>query len=206
MYNFDKLVSISSDEKLLEFISEKEKHHPELIECSVRELKRRGRNFSKEDLEKIQKTISENSKQKTSSTLGKTPSYFSQGTIILFSIIFSPLSGAVLLASNIFRTTSRKGFGIVLLFGFVFSLLSVASTTLDQKLPVSVLILNVAGGIALSQFFWKKYIGENADYERRPIWQVIIPFLVFLVIELLVLYLLIASIHVHGKFGLDLNN
>jgi hypothetical protein len=51
-----------------------------------------------------------------------------------------------------------------------------------------VMILNTAGGLALTSTFWDKYVGKETKYRAKPIWKpltisviITIPFLLALI-------------------------
>src|SRR5438105_8109614 len=127
--DFEGLMSKKSDEDLLEYVNNVSRYTPEAISSAIKELKKRGRELSEIELVKVEtglkekiehekketQTMSSNSWSKNIVTDSNAPAFYSQRAIWVFSVIFTVIFGAVLLASNLkekkFKWTVI-GFGI----------------------------------------------------------------------------------------------
>ncbi len=115
------------------------------------------------------------------------PLYYSERAIYMFSVFFSVIFGAVLLAINFRNTDEKKGVWEVITFGLVYTglwLLSVMPRNTGITLAFSM-------GVALliNHFFWKKYIGKYTKYRTKPIWEPrIIGLIIFIPLLLAAIY------------------
>ena len=99
------------------------------------------------------------------------PQYYSQTAIWAFSVIFTVVFGAVLLASNL---TDKKAKWTVIGFGALYT--AIAATLLYQ-LPRNTgltLAANAGGALILTEFFWNKYVGAATQFRTKPIWKPLI--------------------------------
>ena len=117
------------------------------------------------------------------------PEYYSQRAIYVFSILFSPLFGAALLAINL-KNKSRNGMFSVLAFALAFTTLSVviASGLSDNWSGVVSILFGFLGGLILLNYFWDVYIGDE-KYRTRSVRGPIV-----VAIVILLLYLLVAVV------------
>jgi hypothetical protein len=174
-----------SDEGLIDYINNFQKYTPEAIRSAADELKRRGRNFSEEELKeievKIENRIKSEDEEETLFASGSwkkkvvedpnAPLLYSKGAIRAFSLIFSTIFGAVLLSSNI-NDNKRKW--IVIGFGVIYTAMTIIILNLIPPNTLYTLILNTAGGLGLTSTFWNKYVGQDIEYRARPIWKALI--------------------------------
>jgi hypothetical protein len=101
--------------------------------------------------------------------------------IRVFSILFSPIFGAVLMMYNLRQIKEEKGRQIVLLFGILFTL---GVMILVSSFPFSsnvTFVLNIIGAMVISEVFWNKYIGSDYQHGKRS-W--VKPLLISLLISL----------------------
>lgn len=106
------------------------------------------------------------------------PSLYSQTAILGFTLFFSPITGGILLSINLARL-HKKGIVPVLIFAVIYSVFQGYVSMRLEPGSVIPILLNVAGGIILSEFIWNNFIGKGTKYERRSI---IIPLLIVLAI------------------------
>lgn len=113
---------------------------------------------------------------------------------ILFSIIFSPLAGGILLMLNLRSAGYKKQGSLVLFFAIAYQLVSgILISTLFKNISIHAnahaivsntkfitysLIVNIIGGGILAEYFFKKYFPDN-NYERKSIWKPLI--IIFLI-------------------------
>lgn len=95
------------------------------------------------------------------------PELYSKRLILLFSGFFSVLFGAVLLLSNLKHLNEKKGrlqvliFALIYVSGMIYTINSIKSSV-NFSVP-----LNVLGGLILNEYFWNRYIGKDAEYEKK---------------------------------------
>lgn len=101
--------------------------------------------------------------------------FFSKRAILFFSIFCTPVWGAVLFSDNLLRTGRKKeGFQVV-----SFAVLYTASIYLPFRLFIPLLhpaiyagvgiVASTIGGLILSNYFWKKHIGDDTEYTPKPL-------------------------------------
>ncbi|MBK8487929.1 MAG: hypothetical protein IPL48_09095 [Bacteroidetes bacterium] len=106
------------------------------------------------------------------------PTLFSQTAILGFTLFFSPLTGGILLSINLARLR-KKGIVPVLIFAVIFSAFQGYVSMQLEPGSIIPILLNIAGGLILSEFIWNNFIGKGTKYERRSI---LIPLLIMLAI------------------------
>ncbi len=129
--DYEKLMTSKSDEGLMIYLDKVEMYTEEAVVASVKELQKRGKQFSEQELENIKTKleekkkikINEDKKLKTNSwtknivTDPSAPNYYSHKAIFAFSTIFTVVFGAVLLSSNLKDKGNARwtvlGFGIL---------------------------------------------------------------------------------------------
>ena len=184
---FKELMSRLSEDELMDYLNNSDKYTAEAITEAVDELKRRGKNFTKEELNEIRIKIqtskeeeeeeeeddfwNSNTKERNLVTDQNAPLLYSKGAIRGFSGVFSVIFGAVLLSSNI---TDRSKKLTVIGFGIIFTAITIVIVNYTPAPLYCVLILNTAGGLGLITTFWDKYIGKKTKYRRKPVWKPLI--------------------------------
>ena len=171
-----------SEDGLADYLENFTKYTPDAIRAAADELKRRGRKFSEEELKEIDIKIANRkdaedeedtlfasgSWRKNVTTDPNAPLLFSKGAIGAFSLVFSTVFGAVLLSSNV---SYNKGKWIVLGFGILYTVLTIVIVNLIPSNTFWVILLNTAGGLALTSTFWDKFVGKETKYRSKPIWK-----------------------------------
>ena len=174
-----------SEEGLTDYLNNFNRYTPDAIAAAVDELKRRGRNFSEEELNEIDLKIqirtktereedtlfASNSWKQSVVTDPNAPLLYSKVAINGFSIFFATIFGAVLLSSNI-KEPKRKW--IVIGFGIVYSIVTIIVLNLIPANSFYGLLLNIAGGLGLTSTFWDMYVGKETKYRAKPIWKPLI--------------------------------
>jgi uncharacterized membrane protein YdcZ (DUF606 family) len=200
--DFKLRAALKSDEELHNCINNREKLLPETVETAVEELQKRGTVFSEEELKVIAEDMQARrdhaiSGVKSSGIFNRNdkdlqvedpeaPSFYSKGAIFGFSILFSVLFGAIMLAINISKTQYRQKTIWVVLFGLTYV---IASVLLAQNLGSTFsFILIIFGAYLLQVLFWNRYIGNSTLYRAKPIK---IPLIIGLCIYIPIIILLI---------------
>ncbi len=200
--DFKLRAALKSDEELHNCINNREKLLPETVEAAVEELQKRGTAFSEEELKVIAEDMQARrdhakSGAKSSGIFNRNdkdfqvedpeaPLLYSKGVIFGFSILFSVLFGAIMLAINISKTKNRQKAIWVVLFGLIYV---IASVLLAQNLGSTFsFILIIFGAYLLEALFWNRYIGNSTLYRAKP---VKIPLIIGLCIYIPIIILLI---------------
>jgi hypothetical protein len=182
---FKELMSKKSDKELMDYLINFNKYTGDAITAAVDELKGRGRNFTEQELieikEKIETSVkSENEVDSLWSTDSlkinmvtdtNAPILYSKMTIRGFCVFFTTIFGAVLLSSNIEDTKNKLK---IIGFGIIYTGLTIALANIIPTSTYYVILLNTAGGLALTSTFWDKYVGKETKYRAKPIWKPLI--------------------------------
>lgn len=198
--SLSEVMNTKSEEGLADYLDNFQKYTPEAIRTAVDELKRRGRNFSEEELREIDIKIDKSTKAESEEdtlfapnnawkqsvvTDLNAPLFYSKGAITAFSLFFTTIFGAVLLSSNI-NDTKRKS--IVIGFGIIYTTVSIIILNLIPRNTFYVLLLNTGGALGLTSTFWDKFVGKETKYRAKPIWKplvisiiITIPFLLAII-------------------------
>lgn len=115
------------------------------------------------------------------------PELFSQGTIVLFSMLFSMVAGGILLGINLYRLRRLAALAGLAAFLLGFSVASGLALNWALKqfgnnllVPVFLpLVFNVVGLVVFLAWFWPRYVGPQA-YRSRG-W--LLPFMVCLALS-----------------------
>lgn len=176
-----------TNEELEDYITNRRKYVPEAISAAIAELRSRGRVLTDEELEEIvidkneqieaekkdDEALWQSSSRRWNKNLVKdenAPAFYSERVIYFFSAVFFVLFGSILVALNIKRTESRKGFWQVLLFGLFFTAGQIAIFESIPRNSALTISFNLFGAFILQKFFWQKYIGNDNKYRARSIW------------------------------------
>jgi hypothetical protein len=98
------------------------------------------------------------------------PKLYSKGVIITFSLLLSTFFGALLFAFNLMEAGKKKGVMNVILFSIVwnFLLIRVLVKVIHNTL-INFGIINLSGGLIIAFIFWKIYLKEVVEFERKDI-------------------------------------
>jgi len=181
--DFAKLMLSKSEKELQEYIDDRLKYTPSAVFAAIDELKNRGKFFSdgeietiKIDLEKKQEVDKERFTDDRTTwkrnivTDADAPQYYSVGAIYGFSIFFSTIFGAVLMAINLRKTESKKGVAEVIIFGVAYFSLQIYILSFIPRNTGLNTVFGIAGAAVINHFFWRKYIGSETKYRKKPIW------------------------------------
>lgn len=183
--HYKELMTTKSDAGLLEYITKANRYTPEAIAAAVAELAARGRNLSHEERDALHVTLAqkvddekEEKEQRTGKGWSKNvvtdpnaPLFYSPRAVWGFSVFFSTIFGAVLLASNL---ENKKHKWIVIAFGIALSLLAIVVGNAVEGKFHFVLGLNIGGALGLNTTLCNKYIGKDVKFRAKPIWKALI--------------------------------
>lgn len=198
MGHFEDLMAKKSDTELTDILNDIDRYTPAASIAVINELKKRGRNFSDEEVKLLEeknerkKLDEEQGTFRSSKSLRKNivtdpnaPLLYSAPAIMIFSSIFTVLFGAVLLSLNIEDKNNKLK---VIGFGVLFTSLAIALGNLVPHPTLYVLSINSIGGYFLTSDFWNKYLGRETKYRAKPIW---IPLLISISITVVLLGMMI---------------
>ena len=117
------------------------------------------------------------------------PRYYSPNTIYVFSLLFSVLFGAVLLAVNCYNTEGRRGVWQVPVIGLVFVAAEIWFVSFfDDHAASPLIFFNIGGAFLMKQFIWEKFIGIAVPYQKKSILLPCFAGLVIIVVALFVVF------------------
>ena len=165
----------------LEYILENKKNYNEqAVEASIHILKER--NGITDKLESIEtkintgkekkeiareKIIEEDRKRNNITNDPNAPELYSKKVIMVFCGIFSTIFGAVLLMYNMKQTNNQKARNQVLIFGILYTIITLVIVNLIERAGNLVVIINIAGGGILTEYFWNRFIGKELRHRKR---------------------------------------
>ncbi len=132
----------------------------------------------------------ENNSTTTESNQEQPVRIYSKKAILGFSIVFAPIFGGVLLRQNLIDNNKKKEANIVLLASVAFTVLTIVIVNnMDRPMSLVTNLLNIGGGVVLSEYFFKKYFPDD-NYEYKKIWKALlisigitIPFLLAIIYD-----------------------
>jgi len=123
------------------------------------------------------------------------PAIYSRNAVRGFSIFFSTIFGGVLLMQNL-NSMGKQGKGKTALgISIGITICQVAiGMLIPQTSSSSVgIIISIIGASIFSEFFYKKYIPNEVEFSKRPIWKpLIIGLIIFTPLVALIIY---SSVH-----------
>lgn len=121
------------------------------------------------------------------------PQLYSRLAINIFTILFSPIFGGILLAMNVKSLKRKTGIPLILGFSVAFTAIVIIIVNLVHgNSTVLTVGLNGVGAVVLYNYFWNKYIGYSFEYRTKAVW---IP----LAIATFICALLFAAIMLDGQ-------
>ena len=171
-----------SEQELDNYLINPNKFTPEAINAAIAELEQRGRVFLESDLEPVRTVVKQKLENRAKAdqedvreniaASDTIPEYYSNRAVYFFSIFFSVIFGAILLAINLWdNKTARWN---VIGFGILYTAAAVSVMSQFEITSVWSVVINAIGGSILTSFFWNKYIGKAAEYKRKSVWKPIL--------------------------------
>lgn len=186
-----------TDDQLMFYIHNVDKHTEEAVRLALAELKNRSVELPvtiDEDIERAldAKTVREHQNNKGGWKKNivedlDAPEYYSKTAIYVFSILFSVFFGSFMLASNC--KDAGKPSWPVILFGLLYTIIAI--TALDYyNLKTSFnFIINSIGVLLMYELFWGQSVGADTKYRAKPIWKpMIIAAAIFIPLIALMIY------------------
>lgn len=196
-----RIISKLSDRELEKYIEPNSRFVSQAISYAVEILESRGREFSSNEKELIDRTIIE--KKEKEDKIVEPVSYWKQGivedksspklysrlSIYLFSIFFGVYAGSILQALNCKYIDNKKGFYITLIFGILYSIFQVIIIEYIQENFINTNLtyfFSGSGAVILDYYFWNNFIGKEHTYRKKEIWS---PLVIFIAIYTAFFYL-----------------
>lgn len=186
-----------TDEQLLYYINHPDKHTAEAVSIALKLLKERNVTLADDISETITGQLAEKERnQQTGTSIWNknivedmdAPAYYSQRAIYIFSILFSVLFGAVMLAYNLRK--AGQSFWQTIILGILYTALEIYILDQFSVSIVHTFIGNSLGSVVLYQLFWNNWIGKETKYKAKPIW---VPLIVALILFIPLLILIVGQ-------------
>jgi hypothetical protein len=189
--------STLTDDELQTQIDNRPKYLPETIETAVAELQSRGVAFTDEELQVINEDLAaqRNNASVTNRGYGifnndykhnivedaAAPSLYSKRAISVFTVLFSILFGAIMLAVNLWKIKNTAGALWTLLFGAGFLTLQIIITMSlnSNSHSAPAYIFGLVAALIIDVVLWPRFIGNATFYRARPVWVPLIIALAF---------------------------
>ena len=117
------------------------------------------------------------------------PKFYSKKAILGFSIFFSPIFGGILLMQNLKEIGMKKEAKTVLNTSIILTVLPfLLAWLMEKEVSTYTFLVNLIGGLVLSEFYFGLYIPKEQIFESKKIWK---PLLISLMITIPLLALAI---------------
>lgn len=188
-------MAAKSELELLEYFNNHDKYVPEAVLAAVAELQKRGRTFTEAELatleperQAVQQMAAATATTQTEAEVEplELPVLYTPGAILGFSIFFSLIFGAALLAINVRQIGNRRAGWTIIGFSLAYMFLEVVFLYQMGSYSGMTVPLNLIGALILNFYFWPKYIGFQQPYEAKPIWRALL-ISILIVLPLLVM-------------------
>ncbi len=198
MATLKEILSAKTEDQLKYYLKNVDKHTSEGVRTALAELKSRNVDLPEDIDEQIEEKIRLKESTNYDSLKGwnknvikdiDAPEYYSQTAIYVFSILFSVLFGAVMMAINLKNAGERWGTPIFFGLLFTFGQINLAQFIPHPSLGIS-LIINAVGVTIMYQLFWNKGIGKDTKYRAKPIW---IPLIIGILLTIPLVYFVMKS-------------
>jgi hypothetical protein len=166
---------IKSDSDLKYIILQKEKYENDAVEAARQLLMERGVKveFEKKTIVTNPEPIKQINEKKVEAKTVKNENdknlikLYSKRMIFVFSTLFTPLAGSILMSRNFKTLGNNNGLISVLLFGVFYN--KAFFFTIDYlKLNIGFgIIFNIIGAIILTKSFWNFFISEDVEYLKK---------------------------------------
>lgn len=198
-----RIISKLSDRELEKYIEPNSRFVSQAISYAFEILESRGREFSSNEKDLIDRTIIE--KKEKEDKIVEPVNYWKQGIVVdesspklysrlsiyLFSIFFGVYAGSILQALNCKYIDNKKGFYITLIFGISYSIFQVIIIEYIQEIFINTNInltyfFSGLGAVILDYYFWNNFISKEFTYRKKEIW---LPLIIFTAIYSAFFYL-----------------
>ncbi len=183
--DYNEQIELLSNEELLNIINSKDDYQKEFWDCAILNAKKRG--LGKEITDIIAELENKKLEQEKENKVKKVKEanlieLYSERTIIVFSLLFSSIAGAILFSNNLKRL-KKEGGDNVIIFGILYTIgiIIIGSLIHDTSLRAFSYLLNILGGFIITIHFGSKLYPEDLEYKNKKAWKAfIIAFLLVL--------------------------
>ena len=110
------------------------------------------------------------------------PKFYSKKAILGFSIFFSSIFGGILLMQNLKEIGMKKEAKTVLNTSIILTVLPfLLAWLMEKEVSTYTFLVNLIGGLVLSEFYFGLYIPKEQIFESKKIWK---PLLISLMITI----------------------
>lgn len=163
-----------ADNKLFDILDDKESYQKDAIIAVIDELNKRG--FSDKTSSVLSDFEDFRRKQKLDQeSLETLPELYSSNAIIIFSIFFTAIGGAIMMAHNFKQIGNQEKSKIVLQFGCFYAVLTMLLIAVTDILLIQFLFqlpALIGGYILVARF--EKYYPEDLEHRTKPVRQIVI--------------------------------
>jgi len=179
---YSQIMKSKSEEDLMIYINNYKIYQIDAFEAAISELNNRGVKLPVDEIESIRIKMKYMDKDRHSESENiaydwkknitadeSAPLLYSEKSVNIFSIIFSPIFGSILLAFNL-NSLNKKFLSIItIIFGILYSAIMIIIFDYIQYNTLILLILNSFGAIILLYVFWWQFIGKDFEYRNKSI-------------------------------------
>lgn len=170
-------------DELREIAFQKELYHDDARMAALLELQTRGEDISEEGNKELE-VLTANAKEvarekqkvksKTSAQSEALPEWYSPAAILGFSIFFSVIFGGVLMYANLRKAGKKTEATTAILISLGIMLVSAYLVHVYKVSQWVALLSNVSGALILIEYFWKKHLGYQTKFKRKPLTKAIL--------------------------------
>ena len=152
--DYNEQIELLSNEKLIDIIKSKDDYQKEFWDCAILHAGKRGLSTKiTEIVAELEKKKLEQEKENKEKKLKETNlvELYSERTIIVFSVLFSSIAGAILFSNNLKRL-KKKGGDNVIIFGLIYTIgiIIIGSLIPNTSLRSLSYLLNFLGGFIIT--------------------------------------------------------
>ena len=165
-------------DELKEIVLQKDLYHAEARMAAVLELRDRGEDVSDEEYTALELLVEKDNQAKVKQVESskqnkiagaKLPEYYSPAAILGFSIFFSVIFGGVLMFANLRKAGKKTEATLVIIVSLCIMLVSGYLVHVYKVNQWIGLLANVSGAVILIEYFWKKHLGYQTKFKRKPL-------------------------------------
>jgi hypothetical protein len=200
MEDYAAKMALKPDAALREYVAGHSQYREEAVLAALNELRRRGQPAPEEDALRpaLEVAVQQQAAAlpppaspttETAVPEAEQPELYAPGVIVLFSVLFTIISGAVLLAANLRRLKQPKAAWGVAAFVAVYFIGEVVLVNVLMKHntlnPLLLSLINLPAILAYVLWFWPRYVGKSQFQSRSWLVPLLICFIIVLALQLL---------------------
>ncbi|MCX2449724.1 hypothetical protein OQX61_00455 [Pedobacter sp. PLR] len=172
-----KILSEKTNNELMFYVKNIDKHTEEAVGLALKELNNRNVQLPEGLIDNIEIQLEVKRKKEQNERVSgwdenvvvnlDTPQYYSKRAIYCFSILFSVFFGSFMLAANC--KDANKPTWPVILYGILYNLLALVVADYINIGTSYVFLANGVGVLLMYELFWGRYIGISTKYRTKSI-------------------------------------